>query len=138
MLTAMAEAKSLTLILDYPEDVPSHILADPRALRQLFAHLISNAIQFTKEGHVQIKVRCDTSSWTFSIEDTGIGIPADKLHTIFECFSQIASPYTRLTSRGGLGLGLAISQKIVESLKGNITVTSEVNRGSTFVCELPL
>jgi two-component system, OmpR family, aerobic respiration control sensor histidine kinase ArcB len=139
MLTAPAKNKGLALWVVYDPDVPYQILSDSRVLRQIFSNLINNAIKFTEEGHIAVRVHClkQTASsiqLEIAVEDTGIGIPADKLDHVFERFSQIADAYVRDDSRSGTGLGLSIVKKWIEMMGGNIQVKSELGKGSTFSC----
>lgn len=112
------------------------LLGDPTRLNQIFTNLLNNAIKFTTNGEVKLKAQiCSHSSSTieiqFSVTDTGIGIPENKLQTIFESFNQADSSTTRRF--GGTGLGLSICKKLVELHKGQIKVESQVNKGTTFI-----
>lgn len=143
MLTATAKLKNIELLLEYTPDTPHQVFADSRAIRRILANLIGNAIKFTQSGYVKVSVQCTEefnshAKLIFSVEDTGIGIPADKLDTIFGHFQQIVPAYTRSTSQAGTGLGLAITKKLVELMNGEITIVSELNKGSTFSCSIPL
>jgi signal transduction histidine kinase/CheY-like chemotaxis protein len=112
---------------------------DLTKLRQTSLNLLSNAAKFTKNGTITFGARCERDSsgeWvTFSVRDTGIGIPADKLERLFEEFSQADVSTTR--EYGGTGLGLAISRRFCRMLGGDVTVTSVVGEGSTFTIRLP-
>lgn len=137
MLSAQAKARGIELLISYEPGVPNKIIADSRALRQIIINLVGNALKFTKVGHILTKVRClehlnDMVKLEISITDTGIGMPKDKLKTIFEHFQQLDSPYTRSTE--GSGLGLSITRNLVELMDGEIGVTSEEGKGSTFYC----
>ncbi|RKZ46825.1 MAG: hybrid sensor histidine kinase/response regulator, partial [Gammaproteobacteria bacterium] len=104
---------------------------DPARLRQIILNLISNAIKFTKEGHILLMVRAtDAEEVQISVTDTGIGIPEDKQQAIFASFTQADSSTTR--KFGGTGLGLTISKRLVEMMNGSIRVESEEGVGSTF------
>ncbi|MEM9985952.1 MAG: ATP-binding protein, partial [Bacteroidota bacterium] len=114
---------------------------DPRMLPLIFNNLLGNAIKFTKEGFVKIDLdliqdRYGDEVVSVSIEDSGIGIPPDKLSAIFEAFQQGNSGYNR--SHEGTGLGLAIAQKYTRLLGGNIQVESILEKGSKFIVRLPL
>lgn len=115
--------------------IPATLCGDPFRLGQIILNLASNAIKFTNKGgvHIDCSLQSETESETiiaFKIRDTGIGIPADKIDYIFEQFTQSDSSVSR--EYGGTGLGLAISKKLVQQFGGEIIVTSEVGRGSTF------
>ncbi len=130
-----AHQKELELVYEVHPEVPRGVVGDPARLRQVFVNLIGNAVKFTGEGEVVLEVRVlkrDKSAvdLLFSVRDTGIGIPGEKLDTIFESFTQADASTTRRF--GGTGLGLAISRKFVEMMGGEIRVESEVGRGSTF------
>ena len=117
------------------DGVPASVMGDPVRLQQVLSNLVGNAIKFTAKGHVAVRVREDARSGAttrlhFAIEDTGIGIPADKHRTIFEAFSQADGSTTRRF--GGTGLGLTISANLVRMMGGRIWVESEPGRGSTF------
>ena len=133
MFRLRAAKKDLQLMLDVAEDVPRYVRADESKLRQVLLNLISNAIKFTEEGGVTVRVghREDDAAHRllFEVEDTGIGIPAEELVDIFDPFVQTASGYQ---SEDGTGLGLAISQRFVRLMGGEIEVLSEVGRGSLF------
>lgn len=130
-----AEKKSVGLNLIFKEDVPEIILADRTRLRQILLNLLSNAVKFTERGFVTIKVelkgiRGKVANLQFSIKDTGIGIPQQKLTGLFSEFTQVDSSHSRMF--GGTGLGLAIAKNLVKLFKGRITVESEEGKGSTF------
>ena len=136
-----AEQKGLSLLVDAPLDLPSHLLGDGGRIRQVLGNLVSNAIKFTDSGHVAVRNRCLARGgqdvlmeWT--VEDTGIGIEASQLKGLFDAFIQADDSITRRF--GGSGLGLAISRQIVEQLGGEIGVRSTPGRGSCFRFQLPL
>ena len=130
-----ADKKGLRLEVDYAIPFPETIHTDPVRLRQILANLMGNAIKFTDRGSVRIGVRCLRESGhpariEFSVSDTGIGIPADKIGDLFVPFTQVDGSSTR--RYGGTGLGLAISRRLARALGGDVEVTSEMGRGSTF------
>ena len=134
-LALLAHKKGLELIADVAADVPAGIVGDPGRIGQVIANLVGNAIKFTEHGHVLVQVRCDEqigdrAQLTFSVSDTGIGIPHSKHSTIFEAFSQADGSTTRRF--GGTGLGLTISSTLVRLMGGRIWVDSDPGRGSTF------
>ena len=140
-LSMRAHAKGLELVCDIDANVPMAVVGDPGRLRQILINLIGNAIKFTERGEVVLRMslasagpdRCDVS---FTVSDTGIGIQAEKLKSIFEAFTQEDSTITR--RYGGTGLGLTISARLVEALGSQITVVSEVGCGSEFQFSLSL
>ena len=134
-LAINAEQKGLQFIFDVGPDVPDYLIGDTLRLRQVLLNLLNNAIKFTASGAVEFRSalhdRCDeTVTVHFSVRDTGVGIPADKLDVIFEAFGQADSTISR--KFGGTGLGLAISSRLVGLMGGQLWVESEVGRGSTF------
>jgi len=136
VLDVFAEkASKIDLVYQIDHNVPSQIVGDSLRLRQILINLVSNAIKFTNKGEIFISVKTveqesKNLELQFSIRDTGIGIPADKLNKLFKAFSQVDSSTTR--KYGGTGLGLAISEKLVKLMGGEITVESEVGVGTTF------
>jgi len=136
-----ASAKGLRLGLVYPTGVPSAVVADSGRIRQILMNLVGNAIKFTEAGGIEIRVDCQKrsdaeASFTFSVKDTGIGIPADKLDAIFEKFTQVDGSMTR--TYGGTGLGLTIVRQLTELMGGSVKVESRLGEGSTFRVVVPL
>ncbi len=134
-LALRAHGKGLELAVNIATDVPDAVVGDPGRFRQILTNLIGNSIKFTEQGEVvvgvQVEERTDTSATLhFSVRDTGIGIPPQKLRTIFNPFEQADSATNR--HYGGTGLGLTISARLVELMQGRIWVESEVGKGSTF------
>lgn len=139
-LTLRTQAKHLELIASIAPDVPTELIGDPRALRQVIWNLLGNAIKFTERGEVCLRVSKDLSmnqagALRFAISDTGIGIPPEKHSVIFERFTQADSSTTRLY--GGTGLGLAISKHLIELAGGRIWLESYVGKGTTFYFTMP-
>ena len=129
------KAAEIDLVYQIDYDVPSQIIGDSFRLRQILINLVSNAMKFTTKGEVFISVKVaehesNGLALKFSVRDTGIGIAADKLNKLFKAFSQVDSSTTR--KYGGTGLGLAISEKLVKLMGGEISVESEVGKGTTF------
>ncbi|PKL75473.1 MAG: hypothetical protein CVV27_15205, partial [Candidatus Melainabacteria bacterium HGW-Melainabacteria-1] len=140
MLAMNAYEKRIELIIHIDQDVPTALSGDPSRLRQILLNLSTNALKFTHEGNVQVRVSCQEQQphharLRFEIQDTGIGIAAEQLRRIFEPFTQADGSTTR--KFGGSGLGLAISKQLVELMGGELGVSSEPDRGSTFWFELP-
>ncbi len=137
IMAIKAEEKKLEFICAAAPDVPSFLEGDPGRVRQILVNLAGNAIKFTSEGEVSVTVALqsqtdDNIKLRFSVKDTGIGIPADKLDTLFESFTQADSSTTR--EFGGTGLGLAISKQLSELMGGEIGVISKPGEGSEFWC----
>jgi signal transduction histidine kinase/ActR/RegA family two-component response regulator len=134
-----ADEAGIDLVCRVAPAVPDEVVGDPLRLRQIFANLLSNAIKFTVHGHVTVTLDATPSSGgdiliRFVVEDTGIGIPAEKLPLIFEKFTQVDGSVSR--KFGGTGLGLAITHKLVEMHRGEIRVESQPGKGSTFTVDL--
>ncbi len=134
-----ANEKNLSLTLDIAPDVPDWVLGDPTRLSQILNNLLSNAIKFTSEGGVSLQVALrqknqQIATLSFSVKDSGIGIPPDKIDTIFDQFSQADSHTTR--QFGGTGLGLAITKKLLLLHNSNIQVSSQVGQGTLFSFDL--
>ena len=134
VLQVKAQEKGIPLRLLLPEPLPATILADPSRLRQVITNLVGNAIKFTQQGEVTVTLRLDHSQaeprLRIDVQDTGVGIPADKLESVFEPFTQAESSTTRRF--GGTGLGLTISRRFARAMGGDITVSSVLGQGSTF------
>ena len=135
MLAPRVRQKSVELACHIHPDVPNALVGDPLRLRQIVVNLVGNAIKFTDQGEVVLRVKATPPTdrkvqLRFAVTDTGIGIPPEKQAVIFEAFSQADSSTTR--RYGGTGLGLAISAQLVELMGGTISVESQPGRGSTF------
>jgi len=135
MMAGRAVVKGLGLSTETGESVPARILGDRFRLRQVLLNLVGNAVKFTEEGEICIRVAAEPVGplrcrMIFRVEDSGIGISPDKLEKVFEPFQQADSATTR--RYGGTGLGLPICRKIVEKMNGRIEVESEPGRGSMF------
>ena len=132
MVAVRAQEKGLALVCEIAPDVPTDLVGDPTRLRQVLLNLLGNAIKFTESGEVALRVTPDADSGApgalrFTISDTGIGIPGEKLGAVFERFTQADSSTTR--RYGGSGLGLTISKRLVELMGGRIWVESGVGQG---------
>ncbi len=136
-----AREKNLALTLNCASDLPNLLMGDANRVRQVIVNLLSNAIKFTEQGGITVSARSEMVSDTnikviISVKDTGVGIRADKIGTLFEKFSQIDSIYQR--KHRGIGLGLAITKELIQNMGGNIEVTSEFGVGSQFTFSLLL
>ena len=137
-LGVTAHRKGLNIFLDVDPEAPNHLVGDMGRLRQVLTNLVGNALKFTDQGQVEIRVTRDRDAATpadrarlrFIVHDTGIGIPKDRLEHIFENFAQgVGSAHAKY---GGTGLGLSISRQLAELMGGTIEVESEPGQGSTF------
>jgi PAS domain S-box-containing protein len=140
LLGSGANEKGIELITDISRDVPDEVVGDAGRIRQILANLVGNAIKFTTEGHVLVRIAGSGENGyahlAITVDDTGIGIPEDKLETVFHQFEQADASTTRRF--GGTGLGLSICRSLVEAMAGCIDVTSTFGAGSTFRVELTL
>jgi signal transduction histidine kinase/CheY-like chemotaxis protein/ligand-binding sensor domain-containing protein len=136
MFSQRAAEQRLDLIYQIDFNLPRYVVGDSLRLKQVIINLINNAIKFTSKGEVFIKVYLSQARTNgeleigFSIKDTGIGIPEEKLSSLFKAFTQVDSSTTR--KYGGTGLGLIISERLVKLMGGNVWVESKVGQGSTF------
>ncbi|VAX37098.1 diguanylate cyclase/phosphodiesterase (GGDEF & EAL domains) with PAS/PAC sensor(s) [hydrothermal vent metagenome] len=136
MIVTRMKDQAFDTFVDIDEKIPSFIKTDSIRLRQVLVNLLGNAVKFTTKGEIGVVVRLiedkeDELVLKFFVKDTGIGIPKDKLESIFQSFTQADESTTR--QYGGTGLGLTISKSIVETMEGEITVESEVGKGSQFI-----
>jgi two-component system, sensor histidine kinase and response regulator len=141
LLAKRAFEKRLELLLDIAPGMVDHVRGDPNRLRQVLTNLLGNAIKFTEQGSVVLRVAMDGeagngSRIVFTVEDTGVGIHPDSQKAIFEAFVQEDGSISRRF--GGTGLGLAISRQLVELMGGRIDVQSEPGKGSRFTIVVPL
>ena len=133
-----ARGAGLDLAACVAADVPRRMLGDPVRLGQVVSNFVSNALKFTARGcvHVRIETCADGRELRIAVTDTGIGIPQDKLGTVFAAFSQADQSTTRRF--GGTGLGLSIAERLIGAMGGTVGVESEVGRGSTFWARIPI
>lgn len=141
----LAKSKGIELRFSMDTELPKILVGDPSKIKQVLINLISNAVKFTEQGSITIDVKRDkgqinsddkTLTVQFTVSDTGIGIPPDKLDHIFDAFVQADGSTTR--RHGGTGLGLSISRGLVEIMGGILSVKSELGKGSSFNFSLPL
>ncbi|MES2648425.1 MAG: response regulator [Bacteroidota bacterium] len=136
MFFPMAKEKGIGFEIEVAERFPSNIETDRLRVEQILRNLVSNALKFTKQGTITLDISKKGGAYSFAVTDTGIGIPKDKQQTIFEAFQQADGSTRR--QYGGTGLGLSISRELAKLLGGEILLTSEPGKGSTFTLLLPL
>lgn len=137
ILSVSAKEKNLDMQMNFDSTIPPLIVSDFRVLRHIIINLLSNAIRYTDSGKIILTVALISKSASsvrlkISVEDTGIGIPPEKMKFIFDKFSQVETGYVRKKSRGGTGLGLSIVKNLVELLDSQILLTSTLDVGSNF------
>ena len=136
-----AKEKGLDFRVELAPNLPLQLIGDPVRLNQILTNLLGNAIKFTEKGHVRLRVHSEgdlaapEQVLIFSVTDTGIGIPPDMLHKVFESFEQVDNDQT--IGQQGTGLGLSIAKQLVEQQGGSIEVESEVGKGTSFTVKLP-
>src|SRR5205814_4136967 len=140
MFRVRTDEKKLSFSVEMIGDVPQYIVTDINKLRQVFINVLGNAVKFTERGGIGLRVRADRQGTTarclrVEVEDTGPGISADEQGTLFRHFEQTK---TGQQAKTGTGLGLAISREFVRLMGGDITLTSQVGKGSIFVIQLPM
>jgi len=140
LVSARVAEKNLELIVRVDPRLPACVVGDVGRFRQIVTNMLGNAVKFTEKGHVLVDVTGETvdgvARLMVRVEDTGIGIPADKLQTVFEKFAQVDGSSTR--RHEGTGLGLAIAARLVDLMGGKVGLESEVGRGSVFWFTVPL
>jgi PAS domain S-box-containing protein len=136
MFALLAREKNLRLVADVSPNSPPIVVGDPHRLSQVLTNLVGNAVKFTHDGEVRVSLQPRGDFLEFSIADTGIGIPEEKRHLLFESFTQLDASFHR--KFGGSGLGLAISKGLVELMGGRIEVQSRDGGGSLFTFSIPL
>ena len=133
----LAQKKGLDFVTSIDENLPEKLYGDDHRLRQILTNLIGNAIKFTTEGEVRVRLEHpDSEHWIMQVTDTGIGIPAEAQSFIFDPFKQADNAITR--DNRGIGLGLSITKQLVELMGGRIMLKSQVGEGSTFSVLLPI
>jgi PAS domain S-box-containing protein len=135
VLSTRMNEKGIAIVKDIPEDTIHQLHGDSTKLRQIFLNILGNAVKFTSHGEIKISVRTEkideeNVNLLASVTDSGIGIPADKINALFKPFSQING--TETSKIGGTGLGLVICKEFVNQMGGKISVSSKIDKGSTF------
>ena len=142
---AQLKEKDLDFNVNIDKDVPEYLIGDDKRIKQVLINLIGNAIKFTDKGSVSVSVKPYNQKGYqgnhvlpiyFEVKDTGIGIPKDKINSIFDSFTQIDGSFTR--KRGGTGLGLTICRQLTGLMGGEIWLESKLNEGATFYCIIPM
>jgi signal transduction histidine kinase len=129
--------KGLELTSKLDPNLPEILIGDSSRLQQILVNLVNNAVKFTTEGSVHVQLsKLDAKQWSIKVTDTGQGIPEKELPYIFDTFRQVEGATTRV--HGGFGLGLSIVKQLVSLMGGDISVESEVGKGSTFSITLPI
>ncbi len=138
LVAGNSKRKSIEFLFDYDPDCPRYFYGDPSRMRQIMINLLGNAVKFTEQGFIRLGMdyQATQQQLRIDVEDSGIGIREDALDHLFDEFTQADQSTTRIY--GGTGLGLAITHKLVSLMKGDITVASELGKGSTFNLSLPL
>jgi two-component system, sensor histidine kinase and response regulator len=136
MFKPMLDAKGVALQVRISDGVPLRLVGDPARLRQILGNLVGNAVKFTSTGRVVVAVEAGHGRLIVTVEDTGIGIPADRQERLFQPFSQADASTTR--QYGGTGLGLAICRRLCDLMRGRIAMRSQAGHGTVFTVDLPL
>lgn len=137
VMESLVQSKNLKLVLSISDEMPGLLYGDPQRLNQVLVNLTNNAVKFTEQGNIQVRLyMVDQEHWAMEVSDTGTGIPADAQRYIFEPFRQVEMDVTRRP--GGIGLGLTIVKRLVSMMQGEICLNSQVGVGSTFTVILPL
>ncbi len=137
VMESIVQAKKLKLTVSASDDLPGLLYGDPQRLNQVLVNLTNNAVKFTEQGSIQVRLYLvDQEHWAMEVSDTGTGIPPEAQRYIFEPFRQVDMEVTRRP--GGIGLGLTIVKRLVTMMQGEICLNSQVGVGSTFTVLLPL
>jgi PAS domain S-box-containing protein len=137
VMDKLIKDKGLALTSELDENMPEMLVGDEARLQQILVNLVNNAVKFTEEGSIHVQIfKLEDERWNIAVKDTGQGIPKDELPHIFDTFRQVEGSTTR--THGGFGLGLSIVKQLVYLMGGQISVESELGRGSIFSVTLPL
>ncbi|RXJ91652.1 hybrid sensor histidine kinase/response regulator [Arcobacter sp. CECT 8983] len=135
IFTSRCQEKALNFNLQKDENLPRYIKCDEKRLKQIFINILGNALKFTKQGTIEALIKEKDSKLYVTIKDTGIGMSKDALNLIFKPFEQIEE---KKHKHNGSGLGLTITKELIEKMKGAIEVTSEINKGSSFLFNIEI
>ena len=130
------EEFGLTFTFNVQQHIPQMLLGDPDRIKQILVNLIGNALKFTQQGEIRVAITWEQEKLHFNVQDTGCGIPENKIATLFEPFTQVNNSSNR--SFEGTGLGLAICKQLVDEMNGTISLSSVLGEGSCFKVSLPL
>ncbi len=136
MYQPVAMKKGINIFSEIKDSVPNHAVGDVFRIKQILINLVSNAVKFTEQGYVKIGLKREGDNLLYTVEDTGIGIPKDKVDRIFEPFTQADSTVAR--KFGGTGLGLTISKKLAKMMRGDLWIESELGRGTKVYLKIPI
>ncbi|HSB00978.1 MAG TPA: ATP-binding protein, partial [Anaerolineales bacterium] len=137
IMSVLAQKKGLTLRTILEPEMPVTVYSDAQRLRQILINLVANAIKFTKQGEICVRMfQPNSTSWAIQVSDTGIGIPVEAQALVFEPFQKVNSFLTK--DNRGIGLGLSITKQLVDLMGGQITLNSEVGKGSIFTVTFPI
>lgn len=136
LMAPTAHARGIALYVDLNPDFPRAILGDPTRMRQILTNLVGNAVKFTEQGYVEVRLRIVDEQVVLDVEDTGIGIEPSQRSAIFSPFTQANAHITRRF--GGTGLGLTLCRQLVNKMQGQLSLDSQLGVGSTFTVRLPL
>lgn len=140
VVSSSRKKQQIEIVYSVSDEIPPYLIGDANRIQQVLTNLLANAIKFTEEGEILLKVNVERTFsesivLRFEVKDTGIGISEDKMHRLFQSFTQVDASSTR--RYGGTGLGLVISKRLVEAMGGTIWVQSEIQKGSTFYFTIP-
>ena len=136
MYQPQAMKKGIKIFAEIDRDIPDKAVADPFRVKQILINLVSNAVKFTDEGHVKIRLYKDGEDLVYVVEDTGIGIPKEKVQKIFEPFTQADATVSK--KYGGTGLGLSISKRLANMMKGDLWIESDIGKGTKVYLKIPI
>ena len=131
----LCKTKGIGISIQKNNNVPKHVFCDEEILTQIVSNILSNAVKFTEKGSISFEFLENKYNWEFYIKDTGIGIAEKDFEIIFKDFKRVKSPY--VDSMPGSGLGLSLTKRIIQLHGGNISFTSKLGKGSTFIFNIP-
>ena len=136
MYQPQAMKKGIKIFSEIDKDIPDKAVADPFRVKQILINLVSNAVKFTDEGYVKIRLYREGENLVYVVEDTGIGIPKEKVQKIFEPFTQADATVSK--KYGGTGLGLSISKRLANMMKGDLWIESDIGKGTRVYLKIPI